>query len=192
MWQEYLDRFFPVNIAKQSDSLLIEDKRPGDGLMLSVMLAGGSLLISALIFRPAIASGLYWPLVLFLLPVMIFGVRSLMLPIRERYVFDKGRDTYSFSRRSILKSQTTEGSLSQIRAVQIERRVVTSTSSEDSSTREIFYVTLLLHQGMLFGSSDTLHLREDAALGTRYESEAQLAYAIADFLKLPVPETVSV
>jgi hypothetical protein len=92
-----------------------------------------------------------------------------------------------------IKSQTIEGSLSQIRAVQIERRVVTTTTEDSgSSTRELFYVTLLLRQGLLLGASDTVHLRTDAPLGSRYASEAQIAYAIANFLKLPVPETVNV
>jgi hypothetical protein len=93
-----------------------------------------------------------------------------------------------------LKSQTTEGSLSQIRAVQIERRVVTNATEDSgtSSTREIFQVTLLLHHEPLLGASDTLHLREDTPLGSGYASEAQIAYAIANFLKLPVPDTVTV
>ena len=191
MWEQYLDRFFPVKIDAQTDVLLIEDKRPGDGLLLSVVLAAASLFISALMFRPAIASGIYWPLVLFLLPFPVFGVRSLVLPISERYVFDRGLDTYSFSRRSILKSTTTEGSLSQIRAVQIERRVVTTTW-DSVSTKELFYVTLLFQQGLLLGASATVHLREDSPLGSRYEIEAQIAYAIANFLKLPAPDTVTV
>ena len=193
MWEQYLDRFFPVKIDAQADVLFIEDKRPGDGLLLSLVLAATALVISALMFRPAIASRLYWPLLLFLLPVLIFGVRSLLLPISERYVFDRSLDTYSFSRRSILKSRTTEGMLSQIRSVQIERaRVVTTAGDSGSSTKELFYVTLLLQQGLLLGASDTVHLREESALGSRYESEAQIAYAVADFLKLPVPETVTV
>jgi len=57
----------------------------------------------------------------------------------EKYVLDKGQDTYAFTRRSVLKSQTTVGSLSEIRAVQIER----TTATTDNETREIFRVALL-------------------------------------------------
>lgn len=187
MWHEYLDRFFPVNIETKADVLVIDDRRLSDGLVLSVALAAGSLVFSALIFQPSIASGIYWPLVLFLLPAPIFVVRSLLLTFREKYVFDKGRDTYSFTLRSALKSQTTEGSLSLIRAVQLERMTVTT----EHETREIFRVALLQQQGLLLGASDTLLLREGTALGSSYESEARIAYAIADFLHLPVPDTVN-
>jgi hypothetical protein len=180
VWEQYLDRFFPVKIDTQTDVLLIEDKRPGDGLLLSVVLAAASLFISALMFRPAIASGIYWPLVLFLLPVPIFGIRSLLLPISERYVFNRGLDTYSFSRRSMLKNTTTEGSLSQIRAVQIERSVVTTTGDSDSSTRELFYVTLLLQHGLLLGSSETDHelIWMDASEATRQLSHQSHGWAV--------------
>jgi hypothetical protein len=188
VWQQYLDRFFPVNIETKANVLVIEDQRLSDGLVLSVALAAGSLVFSVLIFRPSIASGIYWPLVLFLLPVPIFGVRSLLLTFREKYIFDKGQDSYIFMHRSILKSQTTEGSLSQIRAVQIERRTTTT----EHGTSELFRVALLLRQGLLLGASDILLLREDTAVGSCYESEARIAYAIANFLQLPVPETVNV
>jgi hypothetical protein len=186
VWRQYLDGFFPVQIETKADVLVIEDRWPSDGLWLWVTLAAGSLVFSAIIFRPSIASRIYWPLVLFLLPAPIFGVKSLLSTLRVKYSFDKGRDTYTFTRRSALKSQTTEGSLSLIRAVQLERRTVTT----EHETREIFRVALLLQQGLLLGASDTLLLREDTALGSSYESEARIAYAIADFLNLRVPETV--
>jgi hypothetical protein len=187
VWRQYLDRFFPVNIETQEAGVLvIEDRRISDGLWLWVALAAGSIVFSAMIFRPSIASRLYWPLVLFLLPAPIFGVKSLLSTLREKYIFDKGRDTYTFTRRSALQSRTTQGSLSLIRAVQLERRTVRT----EHETREIFRVALLLQQGLLLGASDTILLREDTALGSTYASEAQIAYAIANFLNLRVPETV--
>ena len=187
MWRQHLDSFFPVNIETKADVLVIEDRRPSDGLVLSLTLAAGSLFIAALIFRPSITSGIYWPLVLLLLPAPIFGVRSLLLTLRARYIFDKGRDTYAFTHRSVLKSRTTEGSLSLIRAVQIERRTVTT----EHETSEIFQVVVLLQQGLLLGASDTMPLREDRAVGSSYQSEARIAYAIANFLHLPSPDTIN-
>ena len=188
MWQQYFDNFFPVDINPQQDQLVIEDRRPGDNLLLSIVLALGALFISAALFRPLIAGGIYWPLVLFLLPAPIFGVRSLLLPFREKYVFNKGQGTYTFTRQSALKRETTEGDLSQIRAVQIERRAVTT----DNGTREVFRVALLLSQGLLLGMPDTLVLREETPVASGYESEARIAYAIANFLQVPVPEMVDV
>jgi hypothetical protein len=187
VWRQHLDSFFPVNIETKADALVIEDRRPSDGLVLSITLAAGSLFVSALIFRPSIASRLYWPLILLLLPAPIFAVRSLLLTLRARFVFDKGRDTHTFMYRSVLKSRTAEGSLSLIRAVQIERRTVTT----EHETSEIFRVVLLLQQGLLLGASDTMPLREDRAVGSSYQSEARIACAIANFLHLPSPETIN-
>lgn len=192
MWRQYFDRLFPVNINTQSDVLGIDDRRPNGEMVLSVSLMAIALFVSAMIFRPAIADGIYWPLAIFLLPAPIFAVRSLLLPIREVYVFDKGRDTYSLRRRSVLKSRTIQGSLSQIRAVQIERRLVVSGGKYHSRTREIFRVALLLHHDLLLGASDTLVLRDDWPLGSCYESESQIANAIANFLDLPIPQIISI
>jgi hypothetical protein len=187
VWHEYLDRVFPVNIETKADALVIEDCRPSDGLVLSVALAAGSMFFAALLYPPLNDSGIYWPLLLFLVPAAILLARSLLLPFREKYVLDRSQDSYAFTRRSVLKSQTTSGSLSEIRAVQIER----TTATTEHETREMFRVAMLLRQGLLLGSSDVLLLREATTVGSRYETEARIAYAIANFLQLAVPETIS-
>ena len=187
VWHEYFDRFFPVTIETKADVLMIEDRRLSDGLVWSVTLAAGSLFFAGLLYPPLYASGIYWPLLLFLVPGVVLGGRSLLLPFREKYVLDKSQDTYAFTRRGVLKSQTTVGSLSEIRAVQIERTIATN----DNETREIFRVALLLRQGLLLGSSDVLLLREAPTIGSRYETAARIGYAIANFLQLAVPETIS-
>ncbi|HWS98750.1 MAG TPA: hypothetical protein VN256_00665 [Pyrinomonadaceae bacterium] len=189
VWQRLLDRFFPVEIESKPDVLVIEDRRPGDGFVVSVTIAALSLVIPAILFKPLVSSGIYWPLALLLAPAPIFIVNSLLASLREKYVFDKGRDAYTLTRRSVVKSKTQEGMLSEIRAVQVERTVVSSTEPEHQS-REIFRVALLLGQGMRLGSSDIVHLREGTPVGSNYSNEAQMASAIAGFLKLPPPETV--
>ena len=190
IWREYLNKFFPVNIKTQPGVLVIDDRRPSDGMVLCVVLIASSLFISALLFRQMIAYGFYWLLALFLLPALVFGIRSLLLPIRELYIFDKNNDTYLIRRWSALRRQTTQGSLSQIRAVQIERRLLSG--GEHHGTREVFRVALLLHQGLLLGASDSLLLREDSALDFSYGSESYIASAIANFLELPSPETITI
>ena len=189
VWQRLLDRFFPINIETERDVLVIEDRRPGDGFIVSVMIAAFSLFLSAILFKPLVSNGIYWPLVLFFAPAPIFIVKGLLSSLREKYVFDKGQDKYSFTRRSIVKSKTTEGILSEVRAVQVERTVVSSTDGEHQP-REIFRVALLLGKGMRLGSSDIVHLREGTPVGSNHENEAQMASAIASFLKLPPPETI--
>lgn len=186
--QLYRERFFPVNISTQRDVLVIDDRRPSDGLLLFAMLLVGSLVISVILFRTAIVDGIYWPLVLFLLPAPIFVVKILRRSFREEQVFDKSLETYTFKRRSILKSPDMQGDLGQIRAVQIERTIVAT----ENSTEEVFRTVLLLRQELLLGASDILPLREGKPIGASYESEAQIANAIAKFLDLPVPQTIDV
>lgn len=190
VWQRLLDRFFPVEIGEKPDLLVIEDRRPGDGFVVAVTVAALSLAVSAILFRPLVSSGIYWPLALFLAPALFFTVKSLLATLRERYVFDKGQDKYIFTRRGVVKSKTTEGILSEVRAVQIERTVVSSTEPGQQS-REVFRVALLLGKGMRLGSSDVVHLREGTPVGSNRENEARMASAIAKFLKLPPPETVN-
>jgi hypothetical protein len=185
--QLYRERFFPINVSNtRADALVIEDRRPSSGLVISVVLLAGAVLASALVFRPAIANGIYWLLALCLLPIPILAWKSLRLPWREQYVFDKAQNAYTFIRRGISKAETTEGDLREIRAVQIERRRVTT----EHGTEEIFRAVLLRRQGLLLGASDVVPLRESSPIGASYESEAQLASAIANFLNLPGPETV--
>ena len=184
--QLYTERFFPIDVTTRADTLVIEDRRPSGGLAVSVMLLAAALVASALVFRPAIANRIHWLLALCLLPIPILVWKSLVLPWREQYSFDKARNVYTFSRRSISKVKTTEGDLGEIRAVQIERRKVDT----EHRTAEVFRAVLLLSQGMRFGSSDVLPLRESSPIGASYESESKLASAVASFLNLPGPETV--
>jgi hypothetical protein len=115
-------------------------------------------------------------------------VKALISPLRAIQLFDKSSDDYSFTTRTILKSRTTEGTLSQIRGAQVERRV--NTNTEDNSTVETYRAVLLMKQGLLFGSPDVLPLREDSTMGAYYETEAQIASAITDFLKLNMADVV--
>jgi len=43
VWQRLLDRLFPVEIEEKPDALVIEDRRPGDGFVVSVTIAALSL-----------------------------------------------------------------------------------------------------------------------------------------------------
>ena len=188
MWKQFIDSIFPVNIDRKLDLLLIEDRRPSNSLLFSAALAAGALLVSALLFRPFVTSGIYWPLILLLPVILVFGIRSLLLSFRETYVFNKDQAVYTFTRQGILKRRTTEGDLSQIRAVQMERKSIAT----EHGTREVFRVVLLQWQGLLLGASDGMVLREEAPMNSYYENEARIAIAIAGFLDLPVPEIVDV
>ncbi|HWP42770.1 MAG TPA: hypothetical protein VNO14_06020 [Blastocatellia bacterium] len=53
-------------------------------------------------------------------------------------------------------------------------------------------VLLHLRHGLLLGAPDTMVLREATPIHSYYESEARIANAIAEFLKLPAPVIVNV
>ena len=188
MFQGWFNLIFPVRIERQNLVLLIKDTRPSDIFLLSVVIAVASLLITALVFRPLVASGIYWPFLLFFLPAPIFIVKALISPLRATHIFDKSQDVYSFTTRSILKSRTTEGIVSQIRGAQVERRV--NTNPENNDTRETYRAVLLLKQGLLFGAPDIQPLREDSTMGAYYDIEAEIANAITNYLALDMAEVV--
>ncbi|HSE32599.1 MAG TPA: hypothetical protein VLA93_13585 [Pyrinomonadaceae bacterium] len=92
MFQGWFNLIFPVRIERQNLVLLIKDTRPSDIFLLSVVIAVASLLITALVFRPLVASGIYWPFLLFFLPAPIFIVKVLISPLRATHIFDKSQD----------------------------------------------------------------------------------------------------
>ena len=188
MFQGWFSRIFPVRIQRQTSVLLIRDTRPSDIFLLSVVFAAGSLLITAVVARPLIEGGIYWPFLIVFLPAPIFIVKALMSPLRAEHVFDKSKDSYSFTTRTILKSQSTEGILSEVRGAQVERRV--NTNPEDNTTTEKYRAVLLLKQGLLFGSPDIQPLREDSAIGAYYETENEIASSITSFLELGAADVV--
>jgi len=188
MFRNWFNSIFPVRIERQNLLLVIKDTRPSDIFLLSVVIAAGSLVITAFVFRPLIASGIYWPFLLFFLPAPIFIVKALISPLRATHIFDKSSDVYSFTTRSILKSSSMEGSVSQIRGAQVERRV--NSNPETNETTENYRAVLLLKQGLLFGSSDVQPLREDSTMGAYYDIEAEIASAITNYLALDMAEVV--
>jgi hypothetical protein len=188
MWQEWLNRLFPVRIETQSGVLRISDRRPSDIFLTSIAIAAASLLISGLILRPSISFGIYWPLIVLFLPAPIFAVKSLSSPLNSTHVFDKNAGVYSSTLRTALSRKTIEADLGQIRGVQVERRI--RTTSQEVGVTETYRTVLLLKQGLLFGSSDIVPLREDSPVGSYYETETQISGAISGYLAVDVPQLV--
>lgn len=189
-YRRMINYLFPVLIYKFTDVLTIEDKRPS--FMQLVFASGG---IAALIFTISFAwelikVGYYGLVIIFAGAAIFLIIKALLEPFRETYVFDKRIDTYTFVRRSVIKSQTEQGSLSQFRAIQIERRLI----SGDNGTTENYHVALLKNEELLFGSPSTALLRE----GNSYpvfadlSSELRIARAIASFLNFTSTEIVDV
>lgn len=176
----FFNYLFPVKIIRLDDVLIIEDRRPTAALFVSGLV--GILTLGFII--PAtvelISLGFLWV-------VLVFGGMGIFLigycltrTFREIYVFDRAKDTYTFTRQSAFKKDVIEGALSRFRAVQVQRKEV----SGESGTQEIYHVALLEQGGLLFGSSGTQLLREDPPIFNSFEAESRIAGAITSFLSV--------
>ena len=185
-----MSRIFPVRIHREGGVLRIEDRRPSDGFVLAVIIAAFCLISSAMISPPLVGSGIYWPVLILVVPGVIFAVRIFITPVRATYLFDKEKDSYSVIQGSLLRRQSAEGSVSQIRGVQVERHVVSGTDDMGSYSKETYRPVLLLKQGMLFGSPDIIPLREDSTIDSSYETATEIAAGITSYLSLNAAESV--
>jgi hypothetical protein len=174
-YYDIINYLFPLRILRIGDTLSIEDRRPTLSTFVSALcflgfLAGAAVTVFIYGFTGEVA---YWvgPAAGWLVS-FLFAING---TFREIYVFDKPTDTYTFTRQSVLKKDVLEGSLSQFRAVQLERR----TSDDDDN-----YMVALLMQGMLLGQPDTQILRENPPAFNNYETEERIAQAISSFLNI--------
>jgi hypothetical protein len=181
---------FPVLIYKDTDVLTIEDKRPSFMLPVFAISGIGLFAFSAFLLKPAIETGYYLLAAVLLGGAAALITKALFETIGETYIFDKKIDTYTFVRRRFFKSETEQGSLSQFRAVQIERKLV----STDDGTVKIYRVALLKNEGLLFGSPSTAILREGDSqpIFSNYSSESRIAKSISEFLNFSSTDVVDV
>lgn len=181
--RDIINYLFGVSIIDRSDVLVIEDRRPPLSMFYSglgvVAVAGiaiwgwfGNMLkpdmLSLLMIVAPLAAAAY------------FGVTG---TFRQRYVFDKTRDTWEFTSQSVIREDVLEGSLSQFRAVQLQRR-----ENDESKT----YAVALLLQGMLLGRSDTQILREKPPVFNSFAAEKRIGTAISRFLSIKFEGVVDV
>ena len=193
---------FGPYIVVFDDVLTIEDRRP----TLKMVLASGALVAIVVIAGwgwltgSLIVDGL----------TIIFGAAALGVALffvvkgnfREVYIFDKKMDTYTFTRQSVLRKDVLEGSASQFRAVQIEKRIRDDRDLDEMAFDQVLhtdsrsggetYMVALLNGGMLFGQSDTQILREDPPFLNSRATESRIAAAIAKFLNIPREGVVDV
>jgi hypothetical protein len=172
-----------VTIVDHDDVLYIEDRRPTWTMVLSF---GGLVAVVAIAAWTWFTIGLKLDVFTVGLPMAAFAVAAYFCitgNYREMYVFNKKTDSFTFTRQSMMNSDVLEGSASQFRAVQVERR-----ASDDSE----IYMVALLCQGLLLGQSDTQILRENPPLLNSRETESRIASAIARFLGVPREGVVDV
>lgn len=180
---DILNYIFPVYVIDRMEVLIIEDRRP-TLLMLLSALAMLAMIVYAISSLPSIRIGEdIWFIVGMGAIILFLGVVVSRGTFREIYVFDKPRDTYTFTRQSVLKKDVLQGSLSQFRAVYVgERR------RDDSR----MYMVALLQQGMLLGASETQILRENPPVFNSRFTELRIATAISKFLNIECQGVVDV
>lgn len=180
--RDLINFIFPVYIITRDDVLMIEDRRP----TLSMFLSGVGFIAILGYVGPVVVGdwvGIdlgqkpkelpFFFIGAFLIVILFFVVRG---TFREVYVFDKTRDVYTFTRQSVIKKDISEGSLSQFRAVQVERR-----PNDEGGEK---YMVALLMQGLLLGASDTQILREKPPVFNSVAAETRIANSISKFLNI--------
>lgn len=188
-YRNIVNYLLPVFIRENAGVLTIVDGRPST-LQLIFSAGGIGLLIFTVFSLGALINSQFYGFIPILIGASLFLIiKALLAPFREIYIFDKNIDTYTLVRRSLVKSQTEQGSLSQFRAIQIERRL-----DDDGETSETFHIALLKNEGLLFGSPSRLILREGSShpIFSNFSSESRIANAIEKFLDFSPTEVIDV
>lgn len=171
-----IDWLVGVRIIHRPECLYIEDRRPTWPMLLSVVgfaIFFGAFALQLLRIDFGLDSFGMWSAGIAALVCLGLSFRG---TIREEYIFDKPTDSYRFTRRYLYKKEVIEGTLTQFRGAGVK------TFTGDDS--ESYSVTL--HQGGMFlgGAGDQL-LRESTPIMNSWDTEAGIANAIQDFLKIP-------
>lgn len=175
---------FSVDINSTNDVLKIDDTR-----CLSHFNTVWIILIIALVmiyFAPFLLSGTFGILLrgLILMGALIFiAVRSMNLPYRNIYIFDKNQKTYRFIECSLVKTQENSGKLDEIKKINIE---VTEYQDNNSYNKYYKYQPALVLDDFL--SYDNSHLLTIGEESGNYQTSRNIAFSIADFLQLKKPE----
>jgi hypothetical protein len=184
-----------VTIINKDDVLYIEDRRPTQKMGLSL---GGFLAVLAIAVWSWLSDGVTldaFRLTIILIPFVVALYFITTNNFREIYIFNKKTDSFSFTRQSVFRKDVLEGSASQFRAVQVEKRIgddrdfgdIVSDGIRGTDSRGGMesYMVALMCQGLLFGQSDTQILRENPPLLSLRKTEVRIAKAISKFLGIP-------
>ena len=186
--REMIAYIFPVYISDRDGFLVIDDRRPEWDMVLA---AGGvvvAVLIAIFTAGPIVAAG-YYGLLAALVGGLAFAVFWLLRgAFRELYVFDRSKNSYVFTRQSVLKKEVIEGDLRQFRAVQVEHTRVDT----DNGYEDVYRAVLLLDTSMLFGSSPSQPLRFKPPIFSSYSAELRIASALSKFLGVRLDGEVDV
>ena len=179
---------FPVYISDRDGFLVIDDRRPEWDMVLA---AGGvvvAVLMAIFTAGPIVAAG-YYGLLAALVGGLAFAVFWLLRgAFRELYVFDRSKNSYVFTRQSVLRKEVIEGDLRQFRAVQVEHTRVDT----DNGYEDVYRAVLLLDTSMLFGSSPSQPLRFKPPIFSSYSAELRIASALSKFLGVRLDGEVDV
>lgn len=182
----FLDRFFPVEIDKREDILTISDKRCFENLT-----AIGGLIVLALVglvllipFRPD-----FWGILILigLLSGMAFlTFKIFRTPYKRFCIFDKNQNIYRIIKVTPTKNNYFDGKLEEIKKVKIE---ITEYVNRENRDRSYSYQAFLIFNSLMGDDdSNALAIEENSIFNNRYKISAKIAFAIADFLQLPIPE----
>ena len=183
---DILDYIFPVYIIRRDEVLVIEDRRPN---RLMIFAAYILLAVIAFVIWGLFSGGLKVDSFTYAF-VGVIAAATLFIcargTLREVYVFDKSKDTYVFTRQTLLKKDVIEGAASQFRAGMVLRQEINS----DRISDYIYYAALIQNGDLLLGTNEVQKLRQDPPMYNRHQTEIRIVGAITSFLNITNNNTI--
>ncbi len=173
--------FFPVNIAKRKDYLIIEDRRVNGSVY--IPLGGAAVLMLLLMqFTPSYINFFLELIGAALISILIvFGILIFISSLAKRtLVFYKEKDSYEIINKGIFRTTTETGYISEIKEIKLITRRYEDGDGNESYT----YTSQIIPKNMIL---DDLRIQslEKETIFNNYETTARIVYEITDFLNVP-------
>lgn len=179
----FWDRFFPVNIAKRPDYLIIQDRRIEGNILIPVISA--ALVWIGLTIAVSRFTDSIW-IFLFLGLFSALAVFSLLVAYSyffcQTIAFYKDKDRYEIINKRLFNSQTESGSISDIKEI----KICLSYYRSDGETN-VVSTSKLIPKDLILDDLRIQNLERDT-INNSYENTTRIVFAISDFLQIPYSE----
>lgn len=179
----FWDKFFPVNIAKRPDYLIIQDRRIEGSLLIPAI--GAILIWAALSFafsRLTDSVLIFLLFALFAILVVFFLLIAYSYFFCQTIVFYKNNDSYEIINKRPFNSQTETGSISDIKEIKICLNYYTN-----DGERELVSTSKLIPKKLILDDLRMQNLERNT-INNNYETTTRIVFAISDFLNIPYSE----
>lgn len=178
------DKFFPVNIAKRKDYLIIEDKRIRGNILLPSLAVIAILAVVSFIF-PWVVSSIWEFLALIAAAIVIVFFLLVLISsfVRRTIVFYKDKDTYEIINHGLFKTHRETGDISDIKEIKIIIRRSENSDGDESYT----FTSQIVPKRVILDDLRVQDLEKETIFNS-YETTTRIVFAVTDFLNIPYSE----